>query len=187
MMGLLSKVLRRCFTYAKIFLLILKNGRRLAIHSRQRDWEKTISVIIEGSDSSISIGARNHFRQMMTLRALNGGKIVFGNDCFCNSNVSITAMKSIYIGNGTKIANNVVITDHDHDYHHNNIGYVSAPIQIGDRVWIGANAVILKGVTIGDHAVIAAGSVVNHDVPAYCVAAGVPARLIKEFHDEDES
>ncbi len=186
-MSLLDKILRRSLTYMKILLLKLRYGRRLSVHSPQRDWEKNTSIFIEGKDSSIAVGIHDHFRQMMTLRALNGGKIVFGSNCFCNSNVSITAMRAIHIGDGTKIANNVVIIDHDHDYHHNNTGYVSAPIRIGDNVWIGANVVILKGVTIGHHAVIAAGSVVNHDVPAYCVAAGVPARLIKEFHDEDET
>lgn len=186
-MSLLGKVVRRSFTYINILLLRLRYGRRISIPFPQRDWEKNASIVIEGKNGSIAVGERDRFRQMVTLRALNGGTIMLGSDCFCNSNVCITAMSAIQIGNGTKIANNVVIIDHDHDYHHNNTGYVSAPIQIGDHVWIGANAVILKGVTIGAHAVIAAGSVVNHDVPPYCVVAGVPARLIKEFHEENET
>lgn len=52
------------------------------------------------------------------------------------------------------------------------------PVSIGDSVFIGANATILMGVTIGDHAVIGAGAVVNHDVEAYSIVAGVPARRI---------
>jgi acetyltransferase-like isoleucine patch superfamily enzyme len=54
------------------------------------------------------------------------------------------------------------------------------PIIIGNNVWIGTNVTVLKGVTIGDGAIIAAGSVVTKDVPANCMAAGVPAKVIKE-------
>ena len=54
------------------------------------------------------------------------------------------------------------------------------PIVIGNHVWIGARAIILKGVIIGDGAIIAAGAVVTHDVPAYTLAGGVPAKVIRE-------
>ena len=53
------------------------------------------------------------------------------------------------------------------------------PVRIGDRVWIGTRAVVLKGVTIGDGAVVAAGAVVTRDVPAGAVVAGVPARVVR--------
>ena len=55
-----------------------------------------------------------------------------------------------------------------------------APVKVGDDVWIGAGAVIIPGVTVGDHAVIAAGAVVTKDVPAWHVAGGVPARVLKD-------
>ena len=54
-----------------------------------------------------------------------------------------------------------------------------APIHIGKRVWIGANATVTSGVTIGDNAVVAAGAVVNRDVPANTIVGGVPAKIIK--------
>ncbi|ALO02915.1 hypothetical protein ASU28_00355 [Lactiplantibacillus paraplantarum] len=90
-------------------------------------------------------------------------------------------MDSVSIGDDCKIANNVVIVDHDHDFRNNNNGYQTAPVTIKNGVWIGANAVITKGVTIGDHAVIAAGAVVVKDVANRTVVGGVPAKEITRF------
>ncbi|GGH87258.1 hypothetical protein GCM10007362_48960 [Saccharibacillus endophyticus] len=59
----------------------------------------------------------------------------------------------------------------------------AAPVVIGQNVWIGSNATLLPGVTIGDHAVVAAGAVVTKDVPQDAVVAGVPAKFIKTIHD----
>ena len=86
------------------------------------------------------------------------------------------------IGNQCMFANNFVVVDHDHDRKDGKIlkELVSAPVKIGNNVWCGANVTVLKGVTIGDGAVIAAGSVVNRDVAAYSVVAGVPARKISK-------
>ena len=61
-----------------------------------------------------------------------------------------------------------------------------APIRIGKNVWIGANAVVLPGVTVGDNAVIAAGAVVSRDVPANAVVGGVPARLLRMIGEADD-
>ena len=61
----------------------------------------------------------------------------------------------------------------------------SLPVRIGDYVWIGANVIILPGVTIGDHSVIGAGSIVTHDIPANVVALGTPCRVIREITGED--
>lgn len=81
---------------------------------------------------------------------------------------------------GTVIAKQVLIRDSDnHDIIYD--GYMkSAPIWIGKHCWIGMRACILKGVTIGDGAIVAAGSVVTRDVPARALVGGVPARIIKE-------
>ena len=70
--------------------------------------------------------------------------------------------------------------DHDIDPEKRHILH-PAPIRIGSRVWIGANVVITKGVTIGDNSIIAAGAVVTHDIPANVMAAGVPAKVLREL------
>jgi len=98
---------------------------------------------------------------------------------FCNSNVKIRCTKSIKIGKDVAISHDVTIMDSDthrviqNDYNN------TEPIVIGNHVWIGSRAMILKGVKIGDGAVIAAGAIVTNDVPSHSLVAGVPARVIK--------
>lgn len=108
-----------------------------------------------------------------------------GDRVFLNHNCSITCVEKITIGNRCNIANNVVIVDHDHKL--GEYGVVdrleSMPVHIGENVWIGANSVILKGVSIGSGAVIAAGAVVNCDIPAYEIWGGVPAKKIKNLRE----
>lgn len=106
---------------------------------------------------------------------------------FCNSDTKIRCKNRITIGEGAVISHNVTIEDYDgHQlYTVDNEGKrtpspISAPITIGNHVWIGAKATVLKGVTIGEGAVIAAGSVVTSDIPPHSLCAGVPAKVIRE-------
>lgn len=109
-----------------------------------------------------------------------GGTLTLGN-CLINNKVSIICSKSIKIGDMTDIAPGVLIRDSDgHILLPRTETSMTSPIIIGNNVWIGSNAIILKGVHIGDGAVIAAGSVVNKDIPPHCLAAGVPAKVIRE-------
>lgn len=103
---------------------------------------------------------------------------------FANSHTQVYCKKSISIGEHVFIAENVVIRDGD--AHHLIGSDRYAPVIIGDDVWIGTNAIILKGITIGDGAVIAAGSVVTHSVPPKCLVAGVPAKVIRENVEWEE-
>lgn len=131
-----------------------------------------------------------------------GFNIKFGKNCFANVNCVFLDTNSIEIGDNTMLAPGVnVFTanhpsktterivpldddvefngeyDDDTEYTFTNF---SQPVKIGKRCWIGANAIILPGVTIGDNCVVAAGSVVTKDVPSNCTVAGVPARIIKK-------
>lgn len=103
---------------------------------------------------------------------------------YINAGVRIRCHHIITIGSNTAIAHDVTIMDDDA----HRIIDSAAPehtnkrcnIHIGDHVWIGSRAMILKGVTIGDGAVIAAGAIVTHDVPSCTLVGGVPARVLKE-------
>lgn len=110
---------------------------------------------------------------------MENAKLNFGSG-YINRDVKIRCFKEISIGNNVAISENVTIWDTDA---HSIIGkesQMTQPIKIGNNVWIGNNATILKGVTIGDGAIIAAGAVVTKDIPEGCLAAGVPAKVIKE-------
>lgn len=89
-----------------------------------------------------------------------------GDGTFFNNNCIVTCREKINIGKNCLFGPNVMVFDHDHDIYAENMStsFISKPIVIKDNVWVGANTVILKGVTIGEGAVIAAGSVVNVDV-----------------------
>lgn len=108
---------------------------------------------------------------------LSGGNLSIGNS-FINSNCKIRCKKNIQIGDNCAISHDVTIMDTDS--HKINGKVKIEPVIIEDNVWIGTRATIMPGVTIQKGAVIAAGAVVTKDVPANTVAAGVPAKVIKE-------
>lgn len=116
----------------------------------------------------------------------SGASLTIGNDVGMSS-TRMWIHDSVTIGNNIKIGACVLITDtdaHPLDYlarRTSNDGTKSAPIEIEDDVWVGAHSIILKGVTIGARSIIGAGSVVTKSIPADCVAAGNPCRVIKNL------
>lgn len=134
---------------------------------RSPTFEGNMKILID-SASTIQIGNQLHIRGPFYLKSISGGKLEIGDTCFFNHNCSITCMNMIKIGSNCKFGNNLIIVDHDHNfkYHNNNEEYISDPIEIGNNVWIGANVTILKGISIGDNCVIAAGSIVRKSVPS---------------------
>lgn len=110
------------------------------------------------------------------------GRIEIGNGVFINYGASISAHQLVRIGEGCQLGSYVCLMDNDyHCVEDRSRPGESKPIQLGRNVWLGVRVIVLKGVTIGDNAVIGAGSVVTHDIPANSVAAGVPARVVRTF------
>ena len=107
----------------------------------------------------------------------DGAVLELGENSFINSDCKIRCHKKIQIGDNCAISHNVTIMDGDG--HSINGLTDDKPVMIGNRVWIGTRVTVLKGVHIGDGAIIAAGSVVTTDVPPKCMYAGIPAKLIK--------
>lgn len=118
-----------------------------------------------------------------------GHHVHFGSGIYCNFNLSLVDDAHIYVGDHCMIAPNVVIATSGHPIlpvlREQNYVY-NLPVHIGSNVWIGSGVQILPGVTIGDHSVIGAGSVVTNDIPANVVAFGVPCRVVREIGEKDE-
>lgn len=118
--------------------------------------------------------------------ALIDSKTIVGDECFINTNTIITKSK---IGSYCSIGSNVVIGPGEHDltkcstsgrfYHDAYEELTKKPCEIGNDVWIGTYAIVLRGVSVGNGAVIGANSVVTKDVPDFAIVAGVPARVLK--------
>lgn len=106
-------------------------------------------------------------------------RLVIGNNCGF-SGIAIWAAREIIIGNNVRIGANTLIMDGDAHYDDPRTA-PPAPIHIEDDVFIGANCVVKKGVTIGRGAVIGMNSVVTKDIPANCVAVGIPCKVIKQL------
>lgn len=111
-----------------------------------------------------------------------GKNIHLGKNVFINSGCRLQDQGGIYIGDNALIGHNVVLATLNHEENPQKRGnLIPAPIKIGNDVWIGSNATILAGVTVGDGAIIAAGAVVTKDVGENAVVAGVPARYIRDI------
>ncbi|WP_199289134.1 DapH/DapD/GlmU-related protein [Cyanobium sp. FACHB-13342] len=114
-------------------------------------------------------------------------KLVFGENIQIGDRVHIAVAEKIIIGDHCLIASNVFISDHDHgstDLDSMLIPpsareLITAPIQIGHSCWLGQNVCILKGVTLGEHCIVAAGAVVTRSFPAFSIIGGVPAKILK--------
>jgi acetyltransferase-like isoleucine patch superfamily enzyme len=132
-----------------------------------------------GKDGRLELGAGVRlFEGVAFFLDGDGATIAIGRDTYLNRRVEIMCRRRVTIGADCAVAWDVSIMDTN--YHWLSDGSKEGPVEIGDRVWIGARATILPGVTIGTGAVIAAGAVVRHDVPENTLVAGVPARPIRE-------
>jgi acetyltransferase-like isoleucine patch superfamily enzyme len=114
-------------------------------------------------------------------------RIEIGKGCFLNRGVMLAAMERIEIGDHVMFANGCFVGDADHRYDDPDVpitwqGFVArGPVSIGSNCWFGVNCVVTGGVTIGERCVIGSNSVITHDLPPGVIAAGAPAKVIREI------
>lgn len=149
------------------------------------------------SRENVTLGGDTVIRGI--LRNERGGRLALGERIYVGDNVLLSAAASLTIGDGTLIAHGAQIFDNDshpvdvseRDSHFRGIlGDKSgkpwhigrAPVRIGKMAWVGLNSIVMKGVTVGDQSIIAAGSIVTSDVPANTVAGGNPATVVKHLN-----
>jgi len=139
--------------------------------------------ILVANGGDLCLGERVRIRAThlpVELASMPGGKLRIGDRTFINSGVSICAQASVSIGSDCAIGNLSLIMDTDFHVPGNLLARPPAqPVVIEDGVWLGARVTVLKGVTIGQGAVVAAGAVVTRDVPPRTLVGGVPARVIR--------
>jgi acetyltransferase-like isoleucine patch superfamily enzyme len=133
--------------------------------------------------SRVRIGKGCLLQDSVYIRAGTQGEIIMGDRAGLNSFCRIFGHGSVKIGEDAQIGPGTLVTTTTHSYH-DDLETSFKPVVIGKGVWIGANSTILPGVTIGDSAVVGAGSVVTRDIPSGAIAVGVPARVIKWISEE---
>ena len=112
----------------------------------------------------------------------------FGRNVYANFNLTLVDDTDIFVGDSVMFGPNVVVARAGHPIDpelRRKVAQFNVPVRIGSNVWIGAGAILLPGVTIGENSVIGAGSVVTHDIPPNVVAVGNPCRVLREISDRD--
>lgn len=161
--------------------------------------DKSVKILI---DSELNLNANNFVRNKRTsilrmdkntelvvkgcfsfmygadIILFNNAKLVLGDNSFINSDCKIRCHEQITIGENCAISHDFTVMDSN--AHELNGNRNTKPVHIGNHVWIGTRVTILCGVTVGDGAVIAAGSLVTKDVPSGSLVGGVPAKVLKE-------
>jgi acetyltransferase-like isoleucine patch superfamily enzyme len=172
---------------------------QVTIGESSKFYEEATVHNLQAKIEKIYIGNNTHIRGTLLLFAHNGS-ITIGNNCYIGFGTQIWSAKEITIGNDVLISHNCNIIDtnsHEEDYLERKASYIkmlknghptenvnvkSTPIIIEDHVWISFNVSVLKGVTIGQGAIIAAGAVVTKDVAPFTIVAGNPAVVVKHIN-----
>jgi acetyltransferase-like isoleucine patch superfamily enzyme len=179
----------RQFCYQRQFLLFDKPRHKSVVLGKR----VVFNVPVRGGQGTLQLDDDTVFGFPGANRLGNGGimlqtrspeaQIMIGRGTVLNNNTVLCAQQSIRLGASCRIGDSVTI--YDADFHELNPATrdrsagVVKPVLIGSNVWISSRAMILRGVTIGDNSVIGAMSLVTKDIPPNCIAAGVPAKVIR--------
>lgn len=179
----------RIIPYKKSFFIldktsIIKLGGHLMVNDNCIKKNGRSTIVRLDKNSKLTTKGDFSFYYDGDIIVFEGGELELGSGFF-NSNIKIRCKNKIKIGNNVSISHDVTIMDSD-AHNINYTGYkMTQPITIGNNVWIGSRAMILKGVNVGDGAIIAAGAIVTKNVPSNTLVAGTPARVIKKIKGWD--
>ena len=148
-------------------------------------WPLQGNVLEALRDGRLEIGANTLFEPDVWITIGDDAKVRIGEGTFLNVAVMVAATGLVEIGSHCMLANGCFVTDANHRFDDPDTpvpwqGFdTKGPTRIGDNVWCGANVVVTSGVTVGERCVIGANSVVTRDLPAFSIAAGAPAKVLK--------
>jgi acetyltransferase-like isoleucine patch superfamily enzyme len=166
---------------------------RARIHLHMLRAEAFIRFPIEGNvlesldDGRLTIGKNTLLEPRCWITIGDEGRVTIGEGCFLNLHTMIASQNEVTIGDHTMFANHCFVSDASHRFDDATMpvtwqGFTSkGPTRIGSNCWFGAGCVVTTGVTIGDRCVIGANSVVTRDLPPGVIAAGAPAKVIREI------
>lgn len=169
------KAVNRVFNWVLDFELLLVTWAGLVPSHLLRLFFYKLAGMKIGKGSRIHIGARFFYP----------GNIKIGEGAILGDNIFLDGRDKLVIGNHVDIASSVMILNSEHDINSEDFHAISAPVEIGDYVFIGPRAIILPGVKIGRGAIVAAGAVVTKDVADFAIVGGVPAEVIGERKVKD--
>lgn len=159
----------------KILVAIIYNAKNFLLYNRRRKISVKKGVIVRKNagikvyNGEIIIQTGTVLEKYTSLSALEGGKLVIGNNVYFNENCKVVARGEIQIGSNTLIGPGVYMYDHNHKFDENGVEpnrFRKGEIIIEENCWIGAGAIILKGTHIGKNSIISAGTVVKSNIPA---------------------
>lgn len=167
--------------------------RRLRIHRHAMRSEAYIRFPVQGNvlesldGGRLRLGKGTLLEPQCWITIAEGGRVSIGEGCFLNIGTMIACQNEVTIGDHVMFANGCFVSDAAHAYDRDDIpvtwqGFTSkGPTRIGSNCWFGVNCVVSNGITIGDRCVIGANSVVTKDLPDGVIAAGSPAKVIREI------
>jgi acetyltransferase-like isoleucine patch superfamily enzyme len=148
-------------------------------------WPVHGNVLEALGEGRLEIGKQVLFEPGVWITAPDRARVRIGGGTFLNQGVMIAAVELVEIGEHCMLANGCLVTDGAHRFDDPDRpvpwqGFTTkGPTRLGANVWLGANVVVTSGVTIGERCVIGANSVVTRDIPAFSVAAGSPAKVLR--------
>ncbi len=182
--------------YAQKWLWYERNSRplrRLRIHRHALRSEAFIRFPVQGNvlesldSGQLRLGKGTLLEPQCWITIAEGGRVTIGEGCFLNIGTMVACQDEVTIGDHVMFANGCFVSDASHAYDRDDIpvtwqGFTSkGPTRIGSNCWFGVNCVVTSGVTIGDRCVIGSNSVVTRDLPDGVIAAGAPAKVIREI------
>ena len=183
---ILNKIKRCILTYIERKNFVESNGGVRLLPSVELRNEKFIKCF---NDAAIGENSK-----LLCVAKYNGldytPSIEIGRNFHATRNFIIQCANKVIIGDDVLVASDVFIIDYNHGLSPETPSYLDTPLELSngvfieDGVWIGNSAIILPGVTIGKKSIIAAGAVVTSKIPDYCIAGGVPAKVLKKYNFE---
>lgn len=173
-----------CSAALRAWWLVRRHRARLGGKVRFRGGSPLVA-----NQGHLVIGAMTEFdcrTYPIRLTVLPGATLEIGRGTFLNRGTAIAAAGSVRLGDHCLVGEWVSILDTDFHPVHADTPVRIAPVSIGRNVWLANRVTVLPGVTIGDHAVVGAGAVVAHDLPARAIAVGNPARVVGSVRGPDD-